>query len=164
MKTAADWQTDRRLRALALYEKGWQQKSIAEALGVSKGAVSQWIKRAKSVPAEQQAEALRVKRSSGRPPMLTAALKKDLSSLVDQGAEAFGYVGAVWTASRVQAVARRELGLRMGVTTVKKFLHEAGYSVQKPEVGATQTNAKAVAGFRGGWSNLKKGQPKQAQP
>jgi transposase len=35
----------RRLRAWELKKQGWKQKDIAEALGVSKGAVSQWMKR-----------------------------------------------------------------------------------------------------------------------
>lgn len=164
MKTAADWQTERRLQALRLYQKGWRQKDIAEALGVTKGAVSQWIKRAQSVPEESQADALRVKRSTGRPPSLSAETCRKLADLVDQGAEAFDFVGSVWTVKRVQTVARRELSVRVGATTIKKFLHQAGYSVQKPEVGAVQKNEKAVSGFRGGWTNLKKGQSTQERP
>lgn len=85
-------------------------------------------------------------------------------ALIDRGAEAFGFIGDVWTANRVRAVARRELGICAGLSTIKKFLHEEGFSVQKPEVSASQKNPKAVAGFRGGWVNLKKGQNKQAQP
>ena len=38
------WKEERRKRAWALYQTGWKQKDIAEALGVTKGAVSQWIK------------------------------------------------------------------------------------------------------------------------
>jgi transposase len=41
------WREGRRLRALELKERGWKQSEIAEALGVSEGAVSQWMKRAK---------------------------------------------------------------------------------------------------------------------
>jgi len=40
----ADWREERRKRAWALKEAGWRQKDIAEALGVSEGAVSQWLK------------------------------------------------------------------------------------------------------------------------
>lgn len=35
----------RRLRAWELWQQGWKQKDIAVALGVTKGAVSQWMKR-----------------------------------------------------------------------------------------------------------------------
>jgi predicted transcriptional regulator len=35
------------LRAFELKQEGWPQQRIADALGVSKGAVSQWMKRAR---------------------------------------------------------------------------------------------------------------------
>ncbi len=35
-----DWLEGRRLRALELYETGWKAIRIAEALGVTRGAVS----------------------------------------------------------------------------------------------------------------------------
>ena len=44
---ATDWREGRRLRAWELKQEGWKQRDIARALGVSKGAVSQWMKRAK---------------------------------------------------------------------------------------------------------------------
>ncbi len=43
----ADWREERRKRAWNLKEQGWRQKDIPVALGVSEGAVSQWIKRMK---------------------------------------------------------------------------------------------------------------------
>jgi transposase len=43
----ADWREERRKRAWALKHEGWPQKDIATALGVSEGAVSQWLKRAR---------------------------------------------------------------------------------------------------------------------
>ena len=46
-KQATDWREGRRLRAFELKQQGWSQQRIAEALGVSKGAVSQWMKRAR---------------------------------------------------------------------------------------------------------------------
>ena len=39
-KEATDWREGRRLRAFELKQQGWPQQRIAEALGVSKGAVS----------------------------------------------------------------------------------------------------------------------------
>ena len=41
-----DWREGRRVRAYELKEQGWSQRAIAAALGVSEGAVSQWLKRA----------------------------------------------------------------------------------------------------------------------
>ncbi len=42
-KEATDWREGRRLRAWELKKEGWSQQRIADALGVSKGAVSQWM-------------------------------------------------------------------------------------------------------------------------
>jgi transcriptional regulator with XRE-family HTH domain len=40
-REATHWREGRRLRAFELNQEGWSQQHIAEALGVSKGAVSQ---------------------------------------------------------------------------------------------------------------------------
>ena len=57
---ANDWREGRRLRAFELKERGWKQTHIADALGVSEGAVSQWMKRAR----EKGVQDLRHKRAS----------------------------------------------------------------------------------------------------
>jgi transposase len=42
---ATDWREGRRLRAWELHQEGWTQQRIAQALGVTQGAVSQWLRR-----------------------------------------------------------------------------------------------------------------------
>ena len=49
----ADWREERRKRAWELKDEGWPQKDIAAALGVSEGAVGQWMKRAREGGGEQ---------------------------------------------------------------------------------------------------------------
>ncbi len=39
---AGDWREWRRLRAWQLKQRGWSQRTIAAAFGVSEGAVSRW--------------------------------------------------------------------------------------------------------------------------
>ena len=53
--TQLDWLEGRRRRAWELKQQGWKQQDIAAALGVTKGAVSQWLRRAR----EGGVEALR---------------------------------------------------------------------------------------------------------
>src|SRR5215208_3102109 len=55
---ASNWREGRRLGAFELKEQGWKQKEIAKALGVTEGAVSQWMKRARE---QQGVEGLRHK-------------------------------------------------------------------------------------------------------
>src|SRR3954453_13927569 len=42
---AKEWREERQVRAWALKAQGWSQEKIAEALGVTAGAVSQWMRR-----------------------------------------------------------------------------------------------------------------------
>jgi DNA-directed RNA polymerase specialized sigma24 family protein len=46
-REAADWREGRRRRAWELHEQDWSQRDIAAALGVTEGAVSQWMRRAR---------------------------------------------------------------------------------------------------------------------
>jgi predicted transcriptional regulator len=48
----------RRLRAWELWQQGWKQKDIATALGVTKGAESQWIKRSREERLRHRRETL----------------------------------------------------------------------------------------------------------
>ena len=59
----ADWREERRKQAWKLKEQGWPQQDIAVALGVSEGAVSQWMKRGREggVEALESASAYRSK-------------------------------------------------------------------------------------------------------
>ena len=41
---ATNWKEGRRLRAWELYQEGWKQRDVGNALGVTQGAVSQWLK------------------------------------------------------------------------------------------------------------------------
>lgn len=42
---ATNWREGRRFRAAELSQMGWKQRDIARILGVTKGAVSLWMKR-----------------------------------------------------------------------------------------------------------------------
>jgi transposase len=64
--------------------QGWSQRQITEALGVSQGAVSQWMKRAR----EGGPEALRHRPPSGAPCRLSAEPLARLPALLRWGAEA----------------------------------------------------------------------------
>src|SRR5215470_2890845 len=102
-----DWREGRRRRAWELKQQGWKQQDIAAALGITAGAVSQWLKRAR----EQGVEALRRHPAPGRQPRLTAEQLAHLPTLVERGPEAYGFRGQVWTCKRVAEVIRRAFGV-----------------------------------------------------
>ena len=85
-----DWREGRRRRAWELKQAGWKQQDIAAALGVTGGAVSQWLSRAQ---AEGVEEGLRRHPAPGPAPKLTPEQRAQLPALLDRGAE-----GSVWLA------------------------------------------------------------------
>lgn len=148
MKTSTplpkDWREGRRLRAWELHEQGWKQKDIAAALGVTEGAVSQWMSKGKA----QGPEALRHQPSPGAPPKLTKEQREHLPGLLAKGAEAFGFRGQVWTAARVAVVIKREFGVSYHPTHCGRLLTAIKHSRQKPETHASQRDEAAIQVWR----------------
>ena len=156
-----EWREERRLRAWALKQRGWSQQTIAEALGVTPGAVSQWMRRGR----EGGVDALRRRPLPGAVPKLTAEQRAQIPVLLAQGAEAFGFRGDVWTGKRVTAVIRREFGVRYHPNHVGKVLRAAGWSVQKPVQRASQRNEAAIEAWRTErWPALKRGRTRRGEP
>ena len=149
----ADWREERRKRAWTLKEQGWRQKDIAEALGVSEGAVSQWLKRGR----EGGVEALNAHPPKGVAPRLTAEQKAQMPQLLAKGAEAYGFRGDVWTARRVAEVIHRTFGVRYHRDHVGRLLRGAGWSRQQPIERATQRDEAAIKDwYEQRWPALKK--------
>src|SRR2546423_7120063 len=99
MSPPRDWREARRLRAWELQQQDWKQRTIAAALGVTPGAVSQWLKRA----ATGGVAALRTRLRPGPTPKLTPEQRARIPEFLARGAEAYGFVGEVWTTPRVRS-------------------------------------------------------------
>jgi transposase len=159
--TQLDWREGRRQRAWELKEQGWKQQDIAAALGVTPGAVSQWLKRGR----EQGVEGLRRHPAPGRQPRLTAGLLVQLPALMERGPEAYGFRGRVWTCKRVAEVIRRTFGVTYHPAHVSRLLHAVRQSVQRPHPRATQRNEAAIqAWWRERWPALEKKRPTKRGP
>jgi transposase len=144
-----------------LKEQGWKQSEIAEALGVTEGAVSQWMKRAR----EQGAQALRDKPPPGAPSRLSDQQRARLPELLAQGAEAHGFRGELWTCERVAVVIRREFGVSYHPAHVSRVMRALGLSLQKPQRRAEQRDEEAIEHWKEKkWPSLKKGPSRKAEP
>lgn len=152
---ATNWREGRRLRALELKERGWKQTEIADALGVTEGAVSQWMKRAR----EEGVEGFRHKPPPGATPRLSEDERARLPELLAQGAEAHGFRGEVWTCERVAIVIRREFGVSYHPAHVSRLLKALRQSLQKPQRRAEQRDEEAAIKHwkEKKWPSLKKG-------
>jgi transposase len=149
----ADWREERRKQAWNLKQQGWKHKKIAKALGVSEGAVSQWMKRGR----EGGQEALRTRPPRGAQARLTPEQLRQLPALLAKGAESYGFRGNVWTARRVAKVIEQMFGVRYSRDHVSYLLRKLGLSRQKPEEQATGRDEEAIQAWRDEhWPALKK--------
>jgi transposase len=136
-----DWKAWRCLRAWEWAQQGWSQKQSAEALGVTEGAVSQWMKSGR----EQGVEGLRGKIAEGPPSRLTEKQLEHLPALLDQGAEVHGFRGAVWTRQRVAMLLKKQGKVSSHPAHRSRVLKSLNYSVQQPEEKATQRDETAIS-------------------
>jgi transposase len=148
------WREGRRLRAWELHQAGWKQKDIAAALGVTQGAVSQWLARART----GGPEGLRHRPAPGGVPRLSAAQRTQLPALLARGPEHYGFRGQMWTRARVAAVIQREFGVRYHPAHVSRVLRQIGWTRQKPVRRARQRQETAVQQWREErWPEIKRG-------
>ncbi len=140
------------MRALDLKEQGWKQCSIAAALGVTKGAVSQWLAAAQ----RGGPEALRARPGRGIKPKLTPEHIRLIPDFLWHGAEAYGFRGDVWTCDRVVDVLEEEFGVSYSKSQVSRLLKRLGWTPQVPITRAIQRDEEAIERWRvESWPGLK---------
>lgn len=147
-----DWKQERRRRAFDLRELGWTQRAIAVALGVSEAAVSKWFS------AEVDGDdAWRGRPHPGRTSRLSDEQLRLLPDLLSHGAEAYGFLGDVWTCSRIAVVIRVEFGVSYHKAHVSRLLKRLHWTPQIPIQRAEQRDEEAIERWRRErWPELKK--------
>ncbi len=116
-----DWRESRRLRAWELHQQGWSQVRIAAALGVTQGAVSQWLKQASEGGG---ADALHRHPAPGRQAALTHEQLSQIPDLLARGAETYGFQTDRWTINRVAAVLKQVFGVSYHPAHVCRLLRK----------------------------------------
>lgn len=148
-----NWREWRRLQAIELKEQGWSHHEIAEALNVSKAAVSQWVRALR----EHGRGALQARPHTGAPRRLDTREINRLPDCLSHGAEAYGFRGEVWTCARVAAVIREEFGVSYHKAHVSRLLKQQRWTPQMPIERASQRDEEAIAQWRVEvWPVLKK--------
>lgn len=148
--TSKRWREQRRQRALVLSGQGWTQSRIAEALGVSQAAVSQWL--AATNHGQESAQERR-----GRPVKLAGEHLRLVPDLLSHGAEVWGFRGEVWTCARVAAVIQEEFGILYSSSQVSRLLKVLKWTPQQPIERASQRDEAAIEAWRARrWPALKK--------
>jgi transposase len=120
----------RRLRAYELKQAGWKQKAIARELGVTKGAVSQWMSRAQ----QGGQETLYRHPAPGAVSRLRREQLQHLPELLKRGARWYGYPDDNWTYGRIGAVIEQEFGVRYVKQHIARIVKKIGWRRYKRSV------------------------------
>ena len=98
------------------------------AMGVTAGAVRQWLKRART----GGRAALCSHPPPGPPPTLRRAQRAALPAVHGKGGEASGFLGDVWTTTCSAVVITRVVGVREQPAHSARLLRQRGWTVPTP--------------------------------
>jgi transposase len=113
----------------------------AEALGVTRQAVSGWAKRLR----EKGVEDLLDKPVPGRPQKLSAGHAADLRArIIDHSPRDWGFDAALWNRKIARQLILREYGIDLSVQSIGYLLRSMGLSVQRPKYRAYEQDPDAV--------------------
>jgi transposase len=143
----------RRLRAISLFQDGYQPVEIAKKLGVGRRSIQRW-KAAFLIGGE---EAIRPRPAPGRPSKLNGTAKKVLEKALLRGARAAGYGTDLWTCPRIAQVISKAFGVRYHVDHIGRLLRCLGWSPQKPQRRAIERDEASIQRWvKTAWPKVKK--------
>ncbi len=145
---------ERRLAGACLLRAGeFSQAEIAEQLGVSRAAVSQWAQQL----AAGGLRHLRQHKASGRPAKLSRKQQKQLLRLLKKGAQQAGFATNRWTLSRIQTLIQREFGVTYHAKYLNRLLRKLDWTPQVPLPRAQEREEDLIAAWlQHDWTRIKK--------
>ena len=146
----------RRQRAIALLEKGYQPVDVASMLGVERRSVRRW----KATHRKKGEKGIQAKRASGRPPKLDSNDLRKLEKTLLKGSKKAGFPTDLWTCPRIAQLIRSLFGVNYHVDHIGRILHDLGWSPQKPERRAVERDeTKIKEWIKVDWPRIKKKLP-----
>jgi len=136
-------QEDLRRRVIqAIIEQGLSQLEATRVFGVSRQAVTGWVRRYR-----RKGEAGLASGRRGRPPQprLTGAQARQVQRWIrDRCPDQLKLPFALWTREAVQELLAKRIGLRVSLSTVGRYLRSWGMTPQKPLRHACERDPAAV--------------------
>jgi len=143
----------RRRLAIRLLQQDKGVRETARLVGASSGAVSRWWRAFR----EGGDAALVSKPAPGNKRKLDDGQLAELEELLLQGALAHGYKTELWTLARVAELIEKHFGVVYVANYVWYILRRMGWSSQKPERRARESDEEAISTWRKqDWPRIKK--------
>lgn len=116
-----------RVFAVNMVLSGCPTSQIGEMAGVSKAAVTGWVKTAD----EQGFDALKTKQRPGRPRKLSGEQLSDIDAALQADPKGYGF--KVWDGPSLSAYINDKYGIDLGVRQCRRLFHDLGYSHIRPQ-------------------------------
>ena len=116
-----------RVFAVNLVLSGFPASEIGKMAGVSKVAVTSWVKAVD----ENGFDALRSKGRSGRPSKLTEEQLKEIDSVLQSDPNTYGY--KLWDGPSLSAYIKDTYKISLSTRQCQRLFHELGYSLIRPQ-------------------------------
>ena len=143
--------SDLRRRAVDMATTGAKRGQICTELGIAPSTAWRWIKLHR-----EQGDAI-IDKAVGRPRRLSS---DEVALVIDRlmlGPAVNGDATPLWTLSRIADLIRKTTGVSYNTNYISVFMHNLGWSCQKPERRAKERNEDAIAGWvRYQWPDIKK--------
>jgi transposase len=136
-----------------LRDSSLSKAQIAARLGVSRTAVSQWAKRARTGGLRRLAAGV----SAGRPSKLTRQQQRALLRQLQRGALAAGFPTDRWALSRIAHMIEREFSVKYHPKYLSRFLRRLGWTPQLPQPVPAERDEELIrAWLEKDWPRIKK--------
>ncbi len=135
--------------AVNMVLSGCPVSQISSLAGVSKVAVTSWVKTAD----EKGFDALRPKQRSGRPPKLSTEQCATIDSAIQSDPKNFGF--KVWDGPSLSSYISNTFGIQLSVRQCQRLFHDLGYSCIRPQPYPSKGYE-----YSNEWDGFKKNGPK----
>lgn len=112
---------------------GESPEIVIRSVGFSRSRIYDWLRKYR----EGGMDALKAKKVTGRPPILTSEQNRELYKLVHQSNPSqFGHAAALWDLTSLNDVVQKHFGIRMTKGTLKRILNGLNLPSTRPTVAA----------------------------
>ncbi len=132
-----------RLLALRRVREGEKPSEVVKSLGMNRTSIYRWLKAASGRGKGERALASRL--ATGRPCKLTPTQQAQVFRWINgKDPHQYGLDFGLWTRQIAATLIEQKLGLKLGVTAVRRLLSRLGLSPQKPLQRAYQRDPQAI--------------------
>ena len=129
-----------RIRGVKAVQSGQSPEEVAKTLGIHRSAMYNWLSKYN----EGGFNNLKMKHSSGRPPIIKGRYLKWIYNMITKDPQQLKFSFALWTRKRVQQAIKEKYGISLSVTSVGRLMVQLGLSPQRPIRKAYEQNPSLV--------------------